>query len=100
MDTKKQSLNAVIETLAFHCTTEMERSTVVQKLRAFQRLKTGTFASCIKRFESLHIFYLQLDQPSDADQIHLLSYQTIKQVTLYLISQSVELLLESGLLKV
>jgi hypothetical protein len=31
LDTKKQSLNAVIETLAFHCTTDMERSTVLQK---------------------------------------------------------------------
>jgi hypothetical protein len=37
LDTKKQSLNVVIETLAFHCTTDMERGTVLQKLRAFQR---------------------------------------------------------------
>ena len=86
MDTKKQRLNAVIETLAFHCTTDLERATVLQKLREFQRLKTETFASCITRFESLHIFYLQLDQPSEADQIRLLSYQTIKQVTPYFIS--------------
>jgi hypothetical protein len=86
LDTKKQSLNAVIETLAFHCTTDMERSTVLQKLRAFQISKSETFASCITRFESLHIFYLQIDQPSEADQIRLLSYQTIKQVTPYLIS--------------
>ena len=64
----------------------MERSTVLQKLRAFQRSKSETFASCITRFESLHIFYLQLDQPSEADQIRLLSYQTIKQVTPYFIS--------------
>ena len=27
-----------------------------------------------------YFFYLQLDQPSEADQIRLLSYQTIKQV--------------------
>ena len=69
LDTKKKSLNAVIETLAFHCTTDMERSTVLQKLRAFQRSKSETFASCITRFESLHVFHLQLDQPSEADQI-------------------------------
>ena len=86
LDTKKQSLNAVIETLAFHCTTDSEKSTVLQKLRAFQRSKQETFASSITRFESLHIFFLQLDQPSEADQIRLLSYQTIKQVTPYLIS--------------
>lgn len=86
LDTKKHNLNAVIETLAFHCTTDMERATVLQKLRDFQRTKSETFASCITRFESLHVFYLQLDQPSEADQIRLLSYQTIKQVTPYLIS--------------
>ena len=75
LDTKKHNLNAVIETLAFHCTTDMERVTVLQKLREFQRTKAETFASCITRFESLHIFYLQLDQPSEADQIRVLSYQ-------------------------
>ena len=32
MDTKKQSINAVIETLAFHCTTDLERATVLHKL--------------------------------------------------------------------
>ena len=86
LDTKKNSLHAVIETLAFHCTTDLERTTVLQKLRDFHRLRTESFASCITRFESLHIFYLQLDQPSEADHIILVSYNTIKQVTPYFIS--------------
>ena len=86
MDTKKQILNSVIETLAFHCTTYLERAIDLHKLREFQTLKTESFASCITRFESLHIFYLQLDQPSEANQIRLLSYKTIKQVTPYFIS--------------
>ena len=34
----------------------------------------------------MHVFYLQLDQPSEAEQVRLLSYQTVRQVTPYLIS--------------
>ena len=95
MDTKKHSLNAVIETLAFHCTTDLERATVLQKLKEFHRLKTESFASSITRFESLHIFYLQLDQPGEADQIRLLSYQTLSQVTPYFISSKRKSVTES-----
>ena len=32
LDTRKNSLHAVIETLAFHCTTNLERATVFQFL--------------------------------------------------------------------
>jgi hypothetical protein len=86
LDTKKKSLNAVIETLSFHCTTTNEKVTILQRLRNFQRAKTETFAASISRFDGMHIFYLQLDQPAEASQIRHLSYQTLRQVTPYLIS--------------
>ena len=86
LDTKKQNLNAVIETLAFHCTTTHEKAAILHRLRTFQRNQYETFAACISRFDGLHMFYLQLDQPSEADQVRLLSYQTVRQVTPYLIS--------------
>jgi hypothetical protein len=86
LDTKKKSLNAVIETLSFHCTTTHEKAAILQKLRNFQRAKHETFAASISRFDGLHVFYLQLDQPAEAAQIRHLSYQTLRQVTPYLIS--------------
>ena len=86
LDTKKQNLNAVIETLAFHCTTTHEKAAILHRLRTFQRNQYETFAACISRFDGLHVFYLQLDQPSEADQVRLLSYQTVRQVTPYLLS--------------
>ena len=86
LDQRKNNLHAVIESLAFHCTTDHEKHTVLQLLRTFARLKTESFASCFTRFESLHIFFLQLDQPSTADQIRLVSYKTVSTVTPYFIS--------------
>ena len=35
IDTNKQNLGAVIETLAFHCTTTHEKATILQRLKAF-----------------------------------------------------------------
>ena len=86
LDTKKGSLSAVIETIAYHCTTTHEKATILHRLRTFQRSPTESFAACISRFDGMHIFYLQLDQPSEAEQVRLLSYQTVRQVTPYLIS--------------
>ena len=86
LDQRKNSLHAVIESLAFQCTTDAERATVQHKLRTFTRLRTESFATCYSRFEGLHVFYLQLDQPSEADQIRLVSYNTLRAVTPYFIS--------------
>ena len=86
LDTKKQNLGAVIETLAFHCTTTLEKATILHRLKTFQRSQYESFAACISRFDGMHVFYLQLDQPSEAEQVRLLSYQTVRQVTPYLIS--------------
>ena len=86
LDLRKNSLHAVIESLAFQCTTDHEKATVLQQLRNFARLKSESFASCFTRFKSLHIFFLQLDQPSEADHIRLVSYNTLTTVTPYFIS--------------
>ena len=69
LDTKKQNLGAVIETLAFHCTTTLEKATILQRLKTFQRAQGESFAACISRFDGMHVFYLQLYKPSEADQV-------------------------------
>ena len=38
LDTKKQNLGAVIETLAFHCTTTLEKATILHRLKTFHIL--------------------------------------------------------------
>ena len=86
LDTKKLSLTAIIEILSFHCTTDHEKATVLQKLRQFKRDVSESFASAATRFESLYVFYLQLDTPSTADNIRLMSYQVLKQISQYLLS--------------
>ena len=55
-------------------------------LRNFSRIKTESSAAFFVRFKSLHIFYLQIDHPADADQIRLISYYTLLTVTQYFIS--------------
>ncbi len=86
IDTKKRSIAAIMEILAHHCSTESEQQTILQKLRHFKRDPLESFASAVIRFESFYIFYLQLDSPHTADQIKLLSYQVLRQITQYLIS--------------
>ena len=78
LDQKKPSLYAVMESLAFQCTTDHEKATVLHKLRTFSRKKGESFASCYSRFESLYVFFLQLDQPAEADHIRLVSYNTLR----------------------
>ena len=75
-----------MESLAFQCTTDAEKAAVLHTLRTFSRHKYESFASCFSRFESLHILFLQLDQPSEADHIRLVSYNTLRTVTPYIIS--------------
>ena len=65
LDSKKNNISAVIEALAFHCTID---------------------AGCITRFDSLFVFYLQLEQPSEAEVIRMMSYNTIRQLSPYLLS--------------
>ena len=86
LDTKKGNLSAVIESLAFHCTTSNEKQAVMSRLRNFQRSKDESFAHSISKFDSLHTFYLQLDSPAEAENIRMVSYNTLRTVVPYLIS--------------
>ena len=69
LDTKKAAISPVIEALAFHCTTDHEKAVVLDKLRRFRRDEHEAYAACITRFDSLYVFYLQLDQPSETSVI-------------------------------
>ena len=86
LDTKKGNLSAVIESLAFHCTTAPERQAVMSRLRNFQRAKDESFAHSIAKFDSLHQFYMQLDSPAEAETIKMVSFSTLRSVVPYLIS--------------
>ena len=86
LDTKKGNLSAVIESLAFHCTTAPEKASVMSRLRNFQRSKDESFAHSISKFDSLHQFYMQLDTPAEAETIKMVSYSTLRSVVPYLIS--------------
>ena len=56
LDQCKNYIHTMIESLAFQCTTDAERSTVFFKLRKFSQCKSESFASCFSRFENLHVF--------------------------------------------
>ena len=71
-------MHAVIESIAFQCTTDVERATILHKLQKFSRIKTEGFAACFVRFESLHLFFRQIDHPAVADQISFVLYDTLK----------------------
>ena len=86
IDTKKRSMAAIMEILSHHCSTEPEKQAVLLKLKHFKREPIESFASAVIRFESLYIFWLQLDTPHTADNIKLMSYEVLRQITQYLLS--------------
>ena len=85
-DSKKQSITAIMEILSFHCSTDNEKFEILSRLKAFRREPTESFASAVTRFESMYSFYLQLEKPSSAENIKLLSYQVLRQISQYLLS--------------
>ena len=56
------------------------------KLKHFKCEPIASFAAAVNRFESLYVFWLQLDSPHTADNIRLLSYEVVCQITQYLLS--------------
>ena len=86
LDTKKNSIAAIMEILSYHCSTEPEKQAVLQNLKHFKRDSQETFASAVTRFESLYVFWLQLDTPHTVDNIKTLSYEVLRQITQYLLS--------------
>ena len=86
IDTKKRSIAAIMEILSHHCSTEPEKQAVLLKLKHFKREPIESFASAVIRFESLYVFWLQLDTPHSVDNIRLMSYEVLRQITQYLLS--------------
>ena len=86
IDTKKRSIAAIMEILSHHCSTEPEKQAVLLKLKHFKREPIESFAAAVIRFESLYVFWLQLDTPHTADSINLMSYEVLRQITQYLLS--------------
>ena len=76
---------AIMEILAYQCDTEPEKQAVLLKLKHFKREPIETFAAAVNRFESLYIFWLQLDSPHTVDNIRLLSYEVVRQITQHLL---------------
>ena len=86
IDTKKRSIAAIMEILSHHCSTEPEKQAVLLQLKHFKREPIENFAAAVTRFESLYVFWLQLDTPHSVDDIKLMSYEVLRQVTQYLLS--------------
>ena len=86
IDTKKRSMAAIMEILAYQCDTEIEQQAVLLKIKHFKRDPIESFASVVYHFESLYTFWLQLDSPHTADSIRLLSYEVVRQITQHLLS--------------
>ena len=86
IDTKKRSIAAIMEILSHHCSTEPEKQAVLLKLKHFKREPIESFAAAVIRFESLYVFWLQLDTPHSVDNIRLMSYEVLRQITQYLLS--------------
>ena len=45
-------------------------------LKTFQRKEGESFAAALNRFDSMHLFYVQLDRPQTSEELKHLSYQT------------------------
>ena len=86
IDSKKGNIRLVIEELAYHCNVTAEKQAVLQRLKSFTRSYQETFSASISRFNSLHVFYLQLEKPADKEVIKAVSYSTLRSIAPYLIS--------------
>ena len=86
IDSKKGNIRLVIEELAYHCNVTVEKQAVLQRLKTFTRSYQETFSAAISRFNSLHVFYLQLEKPANKEVIKAVSYSTLRSIAPYLIS--------------
>ena len=87
MESKKHSLRALIHAIAEQCSTAQEKTAIVKEMRSFYRKEDESFAACLNRFDSMHLFYLQLDRPQPADELKHLSYQLVQSLTQFIISE-------------
>ena len=84
---KKHSLHSLIYAIADQCSTAQEKMTVLREMRGFHRREDESFASSLNRFDSMYLFYLQLDRPQPQDELKHLSYQVVQSLTQFIISE-------------
>ena len=61
--------------------TEPEKQAILLKSKHFKREPIDKFAAAVIRFESLYVFWLQLDTPHSVDTIRLMSHEVLRQIT-------------------
>jgi hypothetical protein len=83
---KKHSLRALIYAIADQCSTAQEKTTVLKEMKGFYRKEDESYAASLARFDSMYLFFLQLDRPQPADELKHLSYQVVQSLTQFIIS--------------
>ena len=81
-ESKKHSLRHLVHAIA-----EQEKQKVLSHLKSFERKQGESFAAALNRFNSMHLFYVQLDRPQDPEELKHMSYQTVMIVTKFIISE-------------
>ena len=83
---KKHSLHALIYAIADQCSTAQEKITVLKAMKGFYRREDESYAASLARFDSMYLFYLQLDRPQQPEELKHLSYRIIQSLTQFIIS--------------
>ena len=86
-ESKKHSLRHLVHAIAEQCSTAQEKQKVLSHLKSFERKLGESFAAALNRFDSMHLFYVQLDRPQDPEELKHMSYQTVMIVTTFIISE-------------
>merc|ERR1711874_552424 len=92
---KKHSLHALIYAIADQCSTAQEKTTVLKEMKSFYRREDESYAACLARFDSMYLFYLQLDRPQPPEELKHLSYRVIQSLTQFIISDKCSLVYAS-----
>ena len=55
-------------------------------MKGFYRREDESYAASLARFDSMYLFYLQLDRPQQPEELKHLSYRIIQSLTQFIIS--------------
>ena len=83
---KKHSLHELIYAIADQCSTAQEKTTVLKEMKSFYRHEDESYAACLARFDSMYLFFLQLDRPQPPEELKHLGYRIIQSLTQFIIS--------------
>ena len=82
-----EKVNMSFNSNKFEWVREQEKQKVLSHLKSFERKQGESFAAALNRFDSMHLFYVQLDRPQDPEELKHMSYQTVMIVTTFIISE-------------